>query len=166
MKFHTPREVKRAKAARDLLAALGTPSIADLKAIIAMNAISDLPIKTADIDLAEKIFGADLGTLKGKTTRRKALPMVDDRIAIPPELYENRDSLELCMDLMYVNGMIFLTSITRALYYRTAHPLPNCTVKELLEVYRILQRARADVTPRDVTLRVPDVLWPMPKPWF
>ena len=57
--------------------------------------------------------------------------MVDDRIAIPPELYENRDSLELCMDLMHVNGMIFFTSITRALYYRTAHLIPNRTAKEL-----------------------------------
>ena len=133
MKFHTPREIKRAKAARDLLAALGTPSMADLKAAIAMNAISDLPVRTVDIDLAEKIFGPDLGTLKGKTTKRKALPMVSDRIAIPPELYEKREALELCMDLMYVNGMVFFTSITRALYYRTASPIPNRTAEALYE---------------------------------
>ena len=42
LKFHTPREIKRAKRARDLLAALGTPRIADLKAAIAMNAMSIL----------------------------------------------------------------------------------------------------------------------------
>ena len=76
MKFYTPREVARAKTARDLLAALGTPSIADLKAAIAMNAIAGLPVTTKDVDLAEKIFGPDLGTLKGKTTRRKPLPLV------------------------------------------------------------------------------------------
>ena len=68
MKFYTPREVDRAKKARDLLAALGTPSIADLKSAIAMNAIAGLPVTTKDVDLAEKIFGPDLGTLKGKTT--------------------------------------------------------------------------------------------------
>ena len=88
-----------------------------------MNAIMDMPVKTQDVDIAEKIFGPDLGTLKGKTTRQKPLPMVNDRIAIPPELYENRDSLELCMDIMFVNGMPFLTTITRALYYRTANYL-------------------------------------------
>ena len=104
MKFYTPREVERAKKARDLLAALGTPSIADMKAAIAMNAIADLPITTKDIDLAEKIFGPDLGTLKGKTTRRRPLPLVQDHISIPPELYERRDSVELCMDVMFVNG--------------------------------------------------------------
>ena len=87
-KFYTPREVARAKKARDLLAALGTPSIADLKAAIAMNAIAGLPLTTKDVDLAEKIFGPDLGTLKSKTTRCKPLPLVRDHITIPPELYE------------------------------------------------------------------------------
>ena len=140
MKFYTPREIKRAKAARDLLAALGTPSIADLKAIITMNAISDLPVTTKDIDLAERIFGPDLGTLKGKTTRRKALPMVSDQIAIPPELYEKRDTLELCMDLMFVNGMTFFTSITRALYYRTADSLSGRARDELYQGLDIVLR--------------------------
>ena len=62
MKFYTPQEVERAKKARSLLAALGTPSIADLKTAIAMNAIAGLPLTTKDVDLAEKIFGPDLGT--------------------------------------------------------------------------------------------------------
>ena len=74
MKFHTPREIKNAKKARDLLAAVGFPTIADLKTAIATNAIANLKVTTRDVDLAEKIFGPDLGTLKGKTTRRKPLP--------------------------------------------------------------------------------------------
>ena len=116
MKFHTPREIKRAKLARDLIAALGSPSVADLKAAIAMNAIANLPVTMKDVDIAEKIFGPDLGTIKGKTTRRKPLPMVTDQIAIPPQLYEKRDALDLCIDIMFVNEMPFLTSITKALF--------------------------------------------------
>ena len=54
--FHTPREVQKAKCARDLLVALGTPSIADLKKAISMNAIANLPVKVEDLDLAAKIF--------------------------------------------------------------------------------------------------------------
>ena len=131
--FHTPREIKRAKLARDLLAALGTPSIADLKKAISMNAISNLPVRVNDIDLAEKIFGPDVGTLKGKTTRTPPLPMVTDQIEMPPELYEDRPDWELCMDLMFVNGMPFMTSITRNLYYRTAQPIPSRTAKALYD---------------------------------
>ena len=123
--FYTPREIKKAKMARDLLAALGSPSIADLKKAITMNAINNLPVKTEDIDTAERIYGPDLGTLKGKTTRRKPIPMVTDTIAMPQELYEDRSDWELCMDIMFVNGMPFLTSITRKLYYRTAQFLPS-----------------------------------------
>ena len=133
MKFHTPREIKSAKRARDLLAAVGFPTTADLKTAIATNAIANLKVTTRDVDLAEKIFGPDLGTLKGKTTRRKPLPMVSDQIAIPPQLYENREFIELCIDLMFVNSMPFFTSISRALYYRTARPIPTRTREVLLE---------------------------------
>ena len=129
--FYTPKEVTRAKRARDLLAALGTPSIADLKAAIAMNAIANLPVTTADVNLAEKIFGKDIGTLKGKTTRSKPLPQVKDSIELPPEIGESRDSWELCIDIMFVNKIPFMTTISKALYYRTAIPMINMKQEEL-----------------------------------
>ena len=139
--FHTPREIKKAKQARDLLAALGTPSVSDLKKIISMNATSNLPVKVEDIDLAERIFGPDVGTLKGKITRRDPLPMVTDQIELPPETYEEHDSWELCMDVMFVNSIPYLTSISRKLYYRTAAPLPSRSAQDLYkgldEVFRL-----------------------------
>ena len=64
--FYTPREVNRAKRARELLIASGSPSTADLKVAIATNAIANNPVVTEDITLAENIFGKDVGTLKGK----------------------------------------------------------------------------------------------------
>ena len=60
-----------------------------------MNAIANLPVKVADLDLAAKLFDPDVGTLKGKTTRKAPLPMVTDQIEMPPELYEDRSSWEL-----------------------------------------------------------------------
>ena len=44
MKFHAPREIKRAKLARHLINALGSPSAHDLKIATAANAIADLPV--------------------------------------------------------------------------------------------------------------------------
>ena len=137
MKFYTPREVERAKRARSLLSALGSPSVHDLKTAIAMNAIANLPIKTEDVDIAEKIFGPDLGILKGKTTRRKPVPVVSDQISIPKELYTTRDAVDLCIDIMYVNEHPYMTTISRALYYRTALPLPSRTSDSL---YRALDQ--------------------------
>ena len=78
--FYTERQFARAKRARDLYHAIGTPSIHDFKAIIRMNTIGDNPVTTKDIDLAEKIFGPDIGRLKGKSTRQKPVPVVNDVI--------------------------------------------------------------------------------------
>ena len=132
--FYTPRELDRAKKARDLLAALGSPSIADLKTAIAMNAIANLPITTADVQLAEKIFGKDIGTLKGKHTRTKPQPVLDTTIELPPEIGSTCNSWELCIDIMFVNKIPYLTSIPKALCYRTAFTLVNMKSEALYNV--------------------------------
>ena len=54
--FYTERQFERAKRARDLFHALGTPSINDFKAIFRMNTINNNPVTTDDIKVAEKIF--------------------------------------------------------------------------------------------------------------
>jgi hypothetical protein len=67
--FFTTRQVKKAKQARELLHALGNPPIQDFKAIICMNSIANNPITMEDIEIAEEIFGPDIGSQKGKTTK-------------------------------------------------------------------------------------------------
>ena len=67
--FIPQREVQRAKKAESCSSvAWGSPSVANLKAAIAINGIANLPVTTTDVDLAEKIFGKDIGIIKGKTT--------------------------------------------------------------------------------------------------
>ena len=67
-KMHTKREIQRAKRTRELYHAMDIPSVNDFKAIIRMNTIANYPVTVQDIDLAETIFGPDIGSLKGKTT--------------------------------------------------------------------------------------------------
>ena len=145
MNFYTSRQFERAKQARDMYHAIGTPSIKDFKAIIRMNAIENNPVTTQDIDLAEKIFGPDIGALKGKSTRCSPIPVVDDEIDIPRELIRSQRDITLCIDGMKVNGIWFLTTISRNLYYRTAHYIQQqtseCYKTTLMEVVRIYNRA-------------------------
>ena len=70
MKHYTQRQIERAKAARALYHSLGTPTIKDYKAIIRMNAIRNCPITMEDIDIAEAIYGQDIGNIKGKQLDR------------------------------------------------------------------------------------------------
>ncbi len=69
--FHTERQFEQAKRARQLFHALGTPSIRDLKAVIQMNLIKNNPVTTQDVDIAQKIFGADVGALKRETDEKQ-----------------------------------------------------------------------------------------------
>jgi hypothetical protein len=131
-KFFTDRQVSRAKQARALYQTLGTPSIKDFKAIIRMNCIKNNPITTEDIDLAEKIFGPDIGSLKGKTTRAKPKPVVDDFIEIPRELIAAQQDITLCIDGLKINGIPFLATISRNIMYRTCEWVKHQTVS----VYR------------------------------
>lgn len=92
MKFHTSGEIQQAKLARNLIATLGSPGIKDLKLTIAANTTADLPITTKDADIAEKIFGLDLGSVR-TILNCQSMPVVSDQTAICQQLCENQESL-------------------------------------------------------------------------
>ena len=107
-----------------------------------MNGIGNSPVTTKDIELAEKIFGPDIGSLKGKTTRRNPIHVVEDTIDIPRELIRSQQDITLCIDGMKVNGLWFLTTISRNLYYRTAQYVKHQTIEiykqvlsEVIQIY-------------------------------
>ena len=69
LKLLSVRQQNRAKQARRVYQALGSPDPDALKAIIRMNLIRNNKITTKDVLLAERTFGRDVGALKGKSTR-------------------------------------------------------------------------------------------------
>jgi hypothetical protein len=98
--FYTSRQFERAKRARQLFHSLGSPSVRDCKGIIRMNCIKDNPVTTEDIDIAEAIFGPDIGVIKGKTTHHRPNPVVADYVDIPEELLDCQQNVTLCIDTM------------------------------------------------------------------
>jgi hypothetical protein len=108
----TDRQIQRAKLACSIYHAIGTPSLKDFKMIITWNTIKNVPITIDDINIVEKVFGPDIGSLTGKTTRQKPAPVVSDYVEIPKELVFNHQSVVLCMVGMKINGVPFLTTIS------------------------------------------------------
>jgi len=109
-----------------------------------MNMITNNPITTKDVDLAGKIFCPNIGTIIGKTTRSKPIPVVDEMIDIPSELVQVQEDEILTLDGMTVNSPKFLTTIAKHLYYWTAHYMPSTTaesyqsaIEDRISVYRM-----------------------------
>jgi hypothetical protein len=130
MKFLSPRQQARARKARSLYHAMGTPTVDDLKAMIRMNLIRNNQVTTEDVKLAEQAYGSDIGTIKAKTTRSKPTPVTSNLVDIPDELLEVQKDVILSIDGMTVNSLKFLTTISHELYYRTAQYVPENVASE------------------------------------
>ena len=122
---------------------LACPTVGDLKKIIKSNTIQDCPVTTQDVDIAEQIYGPDVPSLKGKTTRGKPNPVVNDYVDIPPELMFRQHLVDLCMDTFFVNGIPFLASISKRIMYRTCEPIEDRTSKHyrsaIEKIFRIYE---------------------------
>ena len=67
---YTNRERENAKRARKMYTMCIKPTVRNLKHLVNGNFIKNCPVTVEDINIAEKIYGPDIGTLKGKSVRR------------------------------------------------------------------------------------------------
>ena len=103
--------------AKQLLHVLDCPLVVNLKSIIKTNAIQDNPITESNVELMEHLFRPDIPTIKGKTTRQCPHQLVSNVVSIPHELCDAQCDECLYIDIMYVNGMPFLTTISKNIKY-------------------------------------------------
>ena len=111
-KNFSSRQIKDAEHARRVYSMVGRPSTADYKGLIAGKLLPDCPVRIDDVVNADKIFGPDVAALKGKTTRPKAPVVRQDIIAIPPIIRERHSNIDLVADLMFVNRIPFLVTLS------------------------------------------------------
>jgi len=112
--------------------------VKDFKTAISMNLIRNCPVTVEDINNSEKIFGADIPSMKGKVTRKKPTPVVEDIIELPEELRMTQKHVTLCVDVMHVNSLTFLTTISRNLYYRSAQHIKTTSKAEFMKAFKTL----------------------------
>ena len=71
--------------------------------------------------------------IKGKTTRSKPAPVVDDYIDIPKELFAAQREITLCMDGMKVKGYLFFPS-SLEVYNTEQHSEKNIKLQMFIEM--------------------------------
>ena len=121
----SPKQIERAKAARKYLYAIGTPSIQDSITAITTNLVKNNEITLKDIEIAEKAYGLDIGSIKEKTTRRNKKESDKDKVEIPQKLICKNQYFEISVNTINVNGLTFLSSINHELNNRIAQYIHN-----------------------------------------
>jgi hypothetical protein len=139
-KGYTQRQFENAKRARRLYHIVGCPTVENFKHILRHNIIKNCPVTADDVNIAEKMFGGDIGALKGKSTRSRPTPVKDDLVDIPPKLLEQHQDLTYCMDIMYVNGMPMMTGINQSIRFRGLVPLASRVAPELYQALEVILR--------------------------
>ena len=66
-----------------------------------------------DCKIALDIYGQDIASLKGKSTRPKSLAVVDAVIPMPKRLMHIHKHVHLCIDVMCMSNLLFLVSRLR-----------------------------------------------------
>lgn len=108
--LYTKRQVQDAKSAKTMMQRLGYPSVSDLSKMISNGSILDCPVTLADLKRATEIYGPDLASLKGKTVSKKSnIAKIE---FLPRSMIAD---ITLCMDIIFVNSIPFLVSISEDL---------------------------------------------------
>jgi hypothetical protein len=74
---------------------------------------------------AEDIFGPNLGSLKGKTVRRKNAHVPSLVADVPYQIIRAHRDVTLCFDIMFVNRIAFLVTVSRNIRFGTTERLAS-----------------------------------------
>ena len=95
--------------------------------------ILNCPVTVEDVIRADKIYGRDILYLKGKTTRTHPTRLVTDYVKIPQSVPEKNKHVTLSIDIMYVNRIPFVTTISRNIKFTTVEAIQNRTKSQLVQ---------------------------------
>ena len=141
---YTVRAYKKAELARKLQNLIGPPSLQDFLSIVDGNQLRNCPITREDIMAAEDILGTNLGSLKGKTVRSNGEHVSFSKQIIPPDILLKYKDVTLAMDIMFVNKLPFLLTLSRDIKFGTVeyllsrgHTNVMNAIRQIKALYRI-----------------------------
>ena len=128
----TKRQLEKATLARKAQAVLASPSEKDFMNMVSNNTgVKNIPVMPSDLTRANVIFGPDRRNVQGKTVREKSARVETDRISIPDDFHRLHHFVTLTGDVMFVNGVAFMMTLSRDINLVTAEFTPSRTAKQL-----------------------------------
>jgi hypothetical protein len=95
------------------------------------NTIKNCPIKPTDITNALTIFGPSIAGVRGKTVRHKPERVEAELGCIPDDFHCLHRFVVMTADMVFVNGIAFLTMLSQKLWLATFEQLLLCTAMQL-----------------------------------
>ena len=107
------------------------PPDSKFKLMVNSPSLKNCPVTVQDITNSREIFGPDLPGLQGRSTRQKPKRVVPEYMGIPWAIYERYKYVTLTADVMFVNGIAFLVSLSRRSRFYTCGHVLNRKAKQL-----------------------------------
>ena len=137
---YTNRAYDRAVLARKIQKMIGRPSTAEYIQIVENHLLPNCPVTRADIVAAEKIFGPDVGILKGKTVRKGTEHVEIAEVTIPSEIMSEYRDVVVGADVMYINKIPFFVTMSRNIKFSTAELMLDQKQETLVDHVKRIQR--------------------------
>ena len=129
---YTNKGYRRAELARKLQNIIGRPSTQDFLKIVGESELRNCPLNTTDVRAAEDVFGPNLGSLKGKTVSKPVPALNYQVVDLPPEIRMRYKDVTLAIDIMFVNKLAFLVTISHNIKFGTVEYIPTRTQDQIL----------------------------------
>jgi hypothetical protein len=130
-KGFTKRKVQDAIKARKAQAMTGHPTDAQFLEMVRNKTIKNCPVKPKHITNDCSIFGLSIAGVRGKTVRRKPEQLEAYPGCIPDDFHRLYRFVVITADVMFVNGIAFLTTLSQKLRLSTVEQLPSRTATQL-----------------------------------
>jgi hypothetical protein len=117
----TRREIEGAEKERRLYVIMGRPSEEAFKLSLKKGLVMNNPVTVTDYENALRMFGKDLGAVKGKTVRSRTEHVSIDLKCFPKE----KRNIILSKDVMHLMEISFLVTVVRNIRFITATFLPD-----------------------------------------
>ena len=119
------------------------PSNCELMDISIEHLVNCLITRRA-IHVTQDIYGPNLDSLKGKPVWW-TLPHLPSGVdPVPPDLLERHPSVTIIMDILFINNIPLLLSMSQGLKFMTIEVLPNRQIKTIREKVRTICRLYQD----------------------
>ena len=127
----TEQQVKDAILARDTQAMVAHPPDQKFKNMVSHKSLGNTRLKPDAITHAKAIFGENRALLRGNTVRVKPARVEPVHMEIPRDFYVLHKFVTLVGDVMFVNGLPFLLTLSRDIRFGTVEFLPSRTAPQL-----------------------------------